>query len=91
MTTKYICDICKKEFYSYTMCRHHETSHFDGVERLKYELQSQNEEVCDYCANSYYVYGCEQDCKYNDCCYDNNHKDFAPVEPLHNKRMNGGI
>lgn len=91
MTTKYICDVCGKEFGSSWVCRSHEAQHFSGVERIKYELDWKQEELCDYCANSYYVYGCEQDCKFNDCNYDNNHKDFIPVKPIHNKRECGGV
>lgn len=91
MTTKYICDFCEKEFSSEWICRTHELSHLSGADKVKYELYSQGKEVCDYCFNSYYVYGCEQDCNYSNCNYDNNHKDFIPVEPLHNKRRNGGV
>lgn len=91
MRTIYKCDVCGKEFGSAVLCMHHEAAHFDGVERIKYELSAQGEEVCDYCKNSYYVYGCEQDCNYNDCAYCNNHKDFVPVEPFHNKRAHGGV
>lgn len=92
MTNVYRCDICGEEFLSSYECRVHEVSHLDGVEAIKYELiHSQEEIICDYCEHSYYVYGCEQDCKYRNCRSNNNYKDFVPVEPLHNKRANGGV
>lgn len=91
MKTIYKCDVCGREFGSAFLCRSHEASHFDGVEKIKYDLYSESKELCDYCDNSYYVYGCEQDCKYHNCNYDNNHKDFVPVEPFHNKRAHGGV
>ena len=59
------------------------------VDRIKYMIMLECKEVCDYCDRSYYVYGCERDCEYPNCTYDNNHKDFVPVEPLHNKRISG--
>jgi len=86
MKTIYKCDICEREFGSSYLCQSHEASHFDGVERIKYELHIRGKEPCDYCANSYYVYGCEQDCEYPDCNCDNNHKDFVP-----NKKAHGGV
>ena len=54
-------------------------------------MYSSEECICDYCDHSFYVYGCEQDCSYEDCRFSNNYKDFIPVEPFHNKRNNGGI
>ena len=92
MTTIYRCDICGREFGSTFACRHHEAQHFDGEERVKYELVHDSEEnICDYCAKSYYVYGCELNCDIEDCSAKTNYKDFVAVAPLHNKRLNGGV
>ena len=92
MTTYYRCDHCGEEFRNARECRTHESSHYDGAEKIKYNLMYSSEEcICDYCEHSFYVYGCEQDCSYEDCRFLNNYKDFIPVEPFHNKRNNGGI
>lgn len=92
MKTVYKCDICGKEFDSSHECRSHEANHFSGVEKLKYDLiHNQEEIICDYCEHSYYVYGCERDCEYKECSRFSNYKDFKPVEPFHNKRACGGI
>lgn len=90
MKTIYKCDVCGREFGSSWVCRSHEASHFSGVERMKYDLiHDQEEDICDYCDHSYYVYGCEQDCKFKDCCFKNDYKHFRPVEPFCNKRASG--
>lgn len=90
MTTIYKCDKCGAEFRNPRECRVHETGHFHGIDKIKYDLiHNQEEDICDYCEKSYYVYGCEQDCEYKDCKYSNNYKDFAPTKPLHNKRRSG--
>ena len=92
MKIKYECEYCGEQFESLYRCRVHEASHFTGVKKIKYELINSHEEyICDYCKHSYYVYGCERDCKFNDCTFCNNFKHFEPVEPLHNKKKNGGI
>ncbi len=92
MTTKYVCDVCGREFGSPWVCRSHEASHFSGIERVKYDLvHDPEEDLCDYCDHSYYVYGCEQDCKFKDCAYNNNYQHFKPVEPFCNKRRNGVV
>ena len=92
MKIKYECDICGQLFDSSRRCRVHEASHFSGLEKIKYELiHSQEEDICDYCGNSYYVYGCERDCEHKECSFINNYEDFVPVIPLHNKRAHGGV
>ena len=92
MKIKYECEVCGELFDSLRRCRVHEASHFSGAEKIKYELiHTQEEDICDYCDNSYYVYGCEQDCEYDDCGFRNNYKDFIPIEPFHNKRTHGGV
>ena len=89
MTTIYKCDTCGQEFKSAKECRICEASHMNPVDKIKYMIMLECKEVCDYCDHSYYVYGCERDCEYPNCTYDNNHKDFVPVEPLDNKRISG--
>lgn len=87
MTTIYKCDTCGMLFGNSHECRNHEAQHFYGVDRIKYDLiHNQEENICDYCENSYYVYGIEQDCEYKDCKWSNNYKDFAQTDPFHNKR-----
>ena len=85
MTTIYKCDTCGREFKSPKECRMCEVSHMAPVDRIKCLIMLNCGNVCDYCDNSYYVYGCEQDCEYKDCRHSNNYKDFIPTEPLHDK------
>ncbi len=89
MTTIYKCDTCGQEFKSAKECRICEASHMAPVDRIKYMIVLNGGEVCDYCDNSFYVYGIERGCEYNDCLYDNHHKDFVPTEPLHDKSRCG--
>ena len=92
MTAIYRCDFCGKEFTNSLKCELHEAEHLTNVEQVKDNLlHLQDEYICDYCDNSYYVYGYMGDCAHKDCDYKNNYKDFIPVEPLHNKHANGGI
>ena len=70
-----VCDKCGAEFRNPRECRVHEAGHFHGIDKIKYDLiNNQEEDICDYCEKSYYVYGCEQDCEYKDCKYSNNYK-----------------
>ena len=89
MTTIYKCDTCGQEFKSSKECKICETSHMTPIDRIKYMTMLNCKSVCDYCDNSYYVYGCEQDCEHKDCNCTNNFKDFVPTEPLHNKSISG--
>lgn len=93
MTTFYKCDFCDQIFRNSRECRKHESDHFHDVEKLKYILlNSHEEDICDHCSHSYYVYGCEFDCEYQTKCNSrNNYKNFVPVNPMHNKRKNGGV
>lgn len=91
MNIIYQCDICGIGFRNLKDCKLHEESHFEGVEKIKYELIHSLNDICDYCDHSYYVYGCEQNCEYKDCRLSNNYKNFIPTKPLHNKRTNGGV
>lgn len=90
MTTFYKCDFCNKTFRNSRECRIHESTHFSGAERIKYIILHDNEaDICDYCSNSYYVYGCERDCSFNNCSPTNKYKDFVPTEPLRDKSIGG--
>ena len=90
MTTIYRCDKCDREFDSAKECRVHERSHFHGINRIKYDLiHNQEVDICDYCDNSFYVYGCERDCGYRNCNYINLYADFVPTKPLHDKSISG--
>ena len=93
MKIKYECNVCGQQFGSPTECEAHEHTHsgLDYNLMIKTSLLIKQEDICDYCDNSYYVYGCEQDCKYDDCGFKNNYKDFIPTEPFHNKRAHGGV
>lgn len=93
MKIKYECNVCGQQFDSPTECEAHEHTH-SGLDYnlvIKTSLLIKQEDICDYCDNSYYVYGCEQDCEYDDCGFKNNYKDFIPTEPFHNKRAHGGV
>lgn len=90
MKTIYRCDFCGKEYNTINDCLDCEESHLEGVEKTKYLLmRNPGICLCDYCAYSYYVYGCERDCEHKKCNWRNNYVDFKPVEPLHNKRITG--
>lgn len=93
MTTKYICDVCGREFDTSSKCIKHEEEHCypTSLEIIRTLREMCKPKICDYCDHSYYVYGCEQDCKFHDCSYYNNHKNFKPVEPFHNKKECGGV
>ena len=93
MKIKYECNVCGQQFDSPEECYAHEGTHFGLDENLviKTALLIKQEDICDYCGNSYYVYGCEQDCEHKECSFINNYKDFIPVIPLHNKRAHGGV
>jgi len=93
MTTVYKCDFCKKEFTNDYLCKLHELQHLKKIKQIKNELiQDSKINICDYCNNGYYVYGCEFDCGFiTECNSCNNYKNFVPVNPIHNKRHNGGV
>ena len=81
MTTIYKCDFCDEAFRNSRECRKHESTHFNGVERLKYILLHDNEtDICDYCKHVYYVYGIEKNCVFKDCGPMNRYKDFVTME-----------
>ena len=73
----YECEYCHKQFNDKHQCETHELLHFNSDERTKYYIHSKmGYRFCEYCANSYLVYGCELDCQYKDCCLDNHFQDF---------------
>lgn len=77
MKIKYECEHCQVQFDSEMQCRAHEILHLNGIEALKYYIQyATNENICSYCDNPYYVYGCEFNCDYLHCNSSNNYKDF---------------
>lgn len=91
MKVVYKCDTCGRVFKDPNECEIHETSHGTLVENIRQTIISKGQELCDYCEHSYYVYGCERDCTYRTCKSGLTHREFRPVHPLHNKRLNGGI
>lgn len=91
----YICSVCNKVFYSEKEVYDCELNHkeLNLNEKIFLMCQYNKEDICDYCDNSYYVYGCERDCS-KKCKIknkDNTENMFVPVEPLHNKSHSGGI
>ena len=91
MKILYQCEGCNEIYNNEYDCRECEMSHMQAIDVLKYKIKWQKRCACDYCDHSFYVYGCECDCGFNDCSNLNGYKDFKPVEPFHNKRLNGGI
>ena len=89
MTIIYRCDVCGQEFKNQKKCRVCEASHMGNIDRTKYLLMINCQEICDYCEHSYYVYGIDRNCEHKDCTYANNYADFIPTEPLHNKSIYG--
>ena len=79
MKTIYECEHCGKQFSDRACCAYHEVLHLKNLEKIKYYLINISpKDVCDCCANAYWVYGCERDCSYVDCKHNNNYKDFKP-------------
>ena len=83
MKIRYECDYCHQQFDNEMVCRYHEIEHLNNVDRLKYDIQYiMCEDICQYCAHAYYVYGCELNCPCKNCCDANNYKDFVPVRNI---------
>lgn len=91
MKTVYKCEVCGKEFLSGKECEAHEVSHGTLNVDVIVELLRLEQDPCDYCGHSYYVYGCEMDCPDKNCRSSVLYPGFMPVHPLHNKRTTGGI
>ena len=79
MKIVYECEHCGKQFSNQKCCAYHEILHLGDIDKIKYYITNLTpKDVCDYCANAYWVYGCERDCSCSDCKYSNNYKDFKP-------------
>lgn len=77
MKIKYECEYCRKQFDTKVECQKHEILHLHDVDKLKYYVTNVlNDDLCSYCANSYYVYGCERSCAYHNCNHKNNYRYF---------------
>lgn len=78
MRIKYECSYCEQQFNTEQQCYDHEMDeHFEGVDKIKYCIVNiLNEDLCQYCKNVYYVYGCEPNCSHKHCVSSNNYKDF---------------
>ena len=88
MTVIYRCDFCKKEFKNLEECRQHEQYAHNNC-AIKETLVAANK-VCDYCNNSYYVYGCERACQFETKCNrSNKYFYFQLVDPYHDKSIAG--
>lgn len=68
MYVKYYCSYCDKEFQDKLACLVHEKVEHIGYSKDVAEIISCGYQPCDYCANVYYVYGCEQDCQHQNEC-----------------------
>lgn len=75
----YECEYCSEHFSTELGCKLHEMSHLNDIDGLKYCIRHViGKDMCLYCINAYYVYGCELDCKHKDCGQANNYKYFEP-------------
>lgn len=64
MYVKYCCNYCDKEFPDKLTCLVHEKMEHIGYSKDVAEIISCGYQPCDYCANAYFVYGCEQGCQH---------------------------
>ena len=81
----YECECCHRHFDDMHECVVHELSHYNDEEAIKYHIVNViKKEICDYCNNVYYVYGCESSCDFKTCCVANNYKDFKVKEGVLN-------
>lgn len=88
MTVIYRCDFCKKEFKDLEKYKQHAFNAHNN-RAIKETLMAANK-VCDYCNNSYYVYGCERACQFETKCNrSNNYFYFQLVDPYHDKSIAG--
>lgn len=73
----YECERCHRQFGDEHKCMVHELSHYSDEEAIKYYITKVvNKEICHYCDNVYFLYGCEANCRFKTCCSANNYKDF---------------
>lgn len=75
----YECEYCSEHFDTELGCKLHERLHLNNIDGLKYFIRNiTGKDICLYCINAYYVYGCELNCEHKDCGPKNNYKDFEP-------------
>lgn len=79
MKVIYECETCHQQFTNKDDCIRCELSHIvNKDERYKYYvINAMGENICKFCENAYYVYGCELNCSYADCNSSNNYKNFT--------------
>jgi len=78
MKVIYECETCHQQFANKDNCLLCEYSHLDNYDNYKYYLMNiAKDDICKFCANSYYVYGCELNCSHKNCNRANNYKDFT--------------
>lgn len=80
------CDICGKTFLLKEQCLKHEKAHYPclNYKQIAYLIaqNDRNREICDFCKNAYYVYGCELDCSFMKECIKNGYNKFIPNDKL---------
>lgn len=74
----YECEQCHRQFTNQDDCLLCEISHLTNDDKYKYYiLNLKGDNICKFCENSYYAYGCELNCSYTDCNSSNNYKNFT--------------
>lgn len=92
MKIMYECEHCHTQFADREVCELHEFAHLNGINRIRYWIMNiLHRRPCKYCSNVYYVYGCEENCKYPDCHYSNGYRDFKPSENIYEKLKEEGM
>lgn len=80
------CDICGKTFLLKEQCLEHEKAHYPYLDykQIAYLIaqNDRNREICDFCKNAYYVYGCELSCSCERECIKNGYNKFIPNDKL---------
>lgn len=86
MTNCWKCDVCNRTFLIKEDCIKHEKSHYPYLNYKQIAcleaLKDRNREVCDFCAQAYYVYGCELNCEHMKTCIKKGYNKFIPNEKL---------
>ena len=88
MKRLYECEYCKKQFNDEAECRIHEMNHLTNKnDMFKYWVCSvAKDDICKYCNNVYYAYGCEQSCAAGDCSAANNYQHFELDQRLFERK-----
>ena len=80
------CEVCGKTFPIKEMCLRHEESHYPYLDykQIAYLIaqKNKNREICDFCKNAYYIYGCELNCSFMKECLKNGYNKFIPNNNL---------